>query len=296
MTAIKVEKWEDYAVIGFCENMQGSCEHVEQDCKTGVNMSRASEITANENVSTLKSQSKDPVKCKIVVQNVNPVMESIDGNDEIVEQETSEKFERFMDINRNTFELIAIDSLDAEKAVEFCHVAGLEAGERRKNDRQNLKEDVSKGARINEGANRDMSKNVSGEIGVNEDTKVKLEKPPKMPGESSAFCERVGYIETGISWIRNELMGLREVDQKLMATFRELISQSRKLRRVNDTFMEQQEILEEIDDIFEKEEFENSHLIDKPSHCEARLGIQRKVSNLDRYIRIGRVGRRASHY
>eukprot|EP00795_Rhopilema_esculentum_P017355 gene17355-8942_t len=121
---------------------------------------------------------------------------------------------------------------------------------------------------------------------------------PKRPSESSRFTEKVSYVENAICWIRRELRVIQDADKDLLANLTGIRESMMKLKRVNEAFKEQQEILDDIDDIFEKGEFENLNILDKPMYTVGggRQGIKRKVSNIERYIRVGRGGRRASHY
>ena len=121
---------------------------------------------------------------------------------------------------------------------------------------------------------------------------------PKRPSQSSRFTEKVAYVENAICWIRRELRVIQDADKDLLANLTGIRESMMKLKRVNEAFKEQQEILDDIDDIFEKGEFENIIILDKPMYTVGggRQGIKRKVSNIERYIRVGRGGRRASHY
>ena len=121
---------------------------------------------------------------------------------------------------------------------------------------------------------------------------------PSRPRISSSFPEKAKYIEDGIRWIKCELQEMKKVDRIINSNLVSLMASLKQLKKINETFNEQQEILEDLEDIFEKEQFENSHLIDVPlqGRENGRLGLKRKVSNLERYTRLGRDGRRASYY
>lgn len=127
------------------------------------------------------------------------------------------------------------------------------------------------------------------------DSWIQAPSRPKIP---SSFPEKVKYIEDGIRWIKCELQEMKKVDRNINSNLVSLMTSIKQFKKVNETFNEQQEILEDLEDIFEKEQFENSHLIDVPSQSreDGRLGLKRKVSNLERYTRLGRDGRRASYY
>ena len=136
-----------------------------------------------------------------------------------------------------------------------------------------------------------------GMFGTSKEQGLSLHAPSR-PRISSSFPEKAQYIEDGIRWIKCELLEMKKVDRNINSSLASLMASIKQLKKINETFNEQQEILEDLEDIFEKEQFENSHLIDVPlqSREDGRLGLKRKVSNLERYTRLGRDGRRASYY
>lgn len=272
--------WKDYAVIGFCKDSQtGDFEVLGSDERT-VAGDVGSEVNGNES--------------------------SVDVSQKQGEHETF-GFGRSMK-QREPKESEDIDTL-CQGSPRLCKKSVVDDS-LLSNQTSNLNlpilyvEDFSVAGNLEEvgsKANRRELENVN-LIAVGTCThvintsKLSGEQPPAMPGAASPICERMEYVESGLCWIKRELQALKETDEKLTEMFQKMILRSRKLRKVGNAFIEQQEILEEIDDLFEKEEYEKLHLIDKPEHADVRRGIERKVSNVDRYMRVGRVGRRASHY
>ena len=278
----KANLLEEYDIIEFCEELN------EEFCKGTV---RKKPIASNATCAypMISADIYDDVHDRISKRSrpddtqadyLDPIMGAIDGHFEIQTVgrpvscwTTSQAF-------TNTTISLSTDNEETPREKEFCHISCKAPS---------IRSEKNITARsLNTASKRKVAVDTNFNSGGTE--------PPKMPEISRPLCEKLHYIQTGICWIKHELRKLREVDQSLIETFRELISQSRRLKRVKDTFEEQQEILEEIDDLFEKEEFENLHLIDKSLPSDVRVGIERKVSNVDRYIRLGRVDRRASHY
>ena len=267
--AAKVDSWEEYAVIEFCEKGEEKvCEGTEE--KTA--------ITFTENFDNVYDHENIMEKHgNTLGDHLTNIMEQTDGNFGTGEGGGPGECRTCSYTASNAMRSHPYEHHETTRRKEACNTGYQEFGTTSENHPSMDTDDEKR-------------------VGADRVFVPEGKAPPKMPGVSRPFCEKLQFIETGICWIRHELNGLREADRELIKTFRELISQSRRLKRVNDAFLEQQEILEEIDDLLEKEEFENLHLIDTPLPSDVRMGMQRRVSNIDRYIRIGRVCRRASHY
>ena len=267
--ATKVDLWEEYAVIEFCEKWEEKvCEATEE----------RTVMTLAENFANVHDHENIMEKHENTLGDHQAmIMEQIDENFGTRDGGRYGKCQTFSYTASNATRSCPYENQEPSRGKDVYHTGCHEFGTTFEN-----------GLRMNAYDEKRVERN---QIFMPEG-----KAPPKMPAVSRPFCEKLQFIETGICWIKHELKGLREVDRELIKIFRELLSQSRRLKRVNDTFLEQQEILEEIDDLFEKEEFENLHLIDTPLPSDVRIGMQRRVSDIDRYIRVGRVGRRASHY
>ena len=272
--ATKIDFWEEYAVIDFCEDWE---ENIYDLGGTRIDVSTCKctkAETCNEKVYRLNHDEKFLRELRI------EIMEKPCRGIEIQRECKLEKYRTYPQASTNEKGSYPNAGQEEPCAKECCHAGCHKLGT------------ICEKTAVDFSTYSACGKKATGVAPFNLVEKTS----PKLPDAPRTFLEKLHFIETGICWIKSELRGLREVDQKLIETFSELISQSRRLKRLKETFLEQQEILEEIDDLIEKEEFENLYLLDKPFSNDARVGIQRKISNFDRYIRIGRVGRRASHY
>ena len=123
--------------------------------------------------------------------------------------------------------------------------------------------------------------------------------PPIRPKTECSYMQKMEYIDHGIFWLTNELRSLQDEDKYLVKKFTTMIKSAEQLKKVDKTFTEQREILEDLEEhMAEKGQYKSSHLIDRPSNIGGEMSRipQRKVSNLQRYTRVGIGGRRASHY
>ena len=279
--ATKIDFWEEYAVIDFCAECEENIYDL-GDTRRDVSTGRCTKAeTCNEKGYTLNDGDNILRELRSERDDDSGMIVEKPGRGFEIQRECKlEKnwtYSRAINNDTNNYPNVCQEEPCAK---ECCHTGRPELGT------------ISEKTAADFSTHSDCRKRLTAVTSLNLEGKTS----PKLPDASCTFLEKLHFIETGICWIKSELRGLREVDQRLIETFSELISQSRRLKKLKETFLEQQEILEEIDDIFEKEEFENLYLLDKPLFNDARVGIQRKISNFDRYIRVGRVGRRASHY
>ena len=113
-----------------------------------------------------------------------------------------------------------------------------------------------------------------------------MSEPPKSPSPGSSFEEQAEYMDKTISWIKSEIRKLQIEDKKLVRQFTSMISSINNLKRFEDTSQEQMEILHDLSEPLD----EAPHHVDLPAvtlHSEMDKPIQRKISNMQRYKRVG---------
>jgi len=115
-----------------------------------------------------------------------------------------------------------------------------------------------------------------------------LDLVPKKPLADCSFEEQAVYMEKSFVWLKSEIRELKSQDKLLMKKFRTMLGAVEGLKKFRKTVEEQQGILGDLKAI-EGIELQPTLVDVSPSFADESKdhALQRKVSNYQRYKRVG---------